>query len=106
MPDPVRVRLSVPPTHQQQVSKRRGLMIAIRRAAVLASLTLLPPVAAAALPACAELGAGLVGHPQLSAASATLVPAAGNNRAYCQVNITVSTESGPEAGYLPGQSEK
>jgi hypothetical protein len=74
-------------------------------AALLLSLALAPGMAASALPTCAELGAGLVGHPQLSAASATLVPAAGNNRAYCQVNITVSNESGPDAGYLPGQSE-
>jgi hypothetical protein len=48
----------------------------------------------------------LVGNPQLSAVSSTLVLATGSDAAYCQVDITVSSESGPEAGYLPGQSEQ
>lgn len=92
-------------------------MMTIRRAALvtlatalLATLTLAPTMAAAQLPTCVELGTdprfGLVGNPQLSAVSSTLVPATAVNAAYCQVNITVSSESGVEAGYLPGQSEQ
>jgi hypothetical protein len=96
-------------------------MIAIRRmypqriglaalaAALLPALTLAPTMAAAQLATCVWLGTdpsfGLVGNPQLSAVSSTLVPAAGANAAYCQVNITVSSESGVEFGYLPGQVE-
>ena len=68
--------------------------------------------AAAQLPTCGELGTdprfGLVDNPQLSAVSSTPVPATAipPNAAYCRVDITVSSESGPEAGYLPGQSEQ
>ena len=47
------------------------------------------------LPTCAELGTnpgyGLVGHPQLSSVSSSLVPAVMNGVASCQVNITVSS---------------
>jgi hypothetical protein len=75
-------------------------------AALLASISLVPSIAAAQLPTCAELGThphfGLVGHPHLSSVSSTLEAAAG----YCRVELTVSSESGPDAGYLPGQSEQ
>jgi len=77
-------------------------------AIVLLSLTL-TSTAASALPTCVELGSdpafGLVGNPDLSGVSTSLVPAAGPNAAYCQINITVSSESGEAFGYLPGQSE-
>jgi hypothetical protein len=67
------------------------------------------PTSLAALPTCVELGTnpawGVAGNALLSAASTTLVPASGSNAAYCQVNITVASQSGPGAGYLPGQSE-
>jgi hypothetical protein len=78
-------------------------------AIVLLSLALFS-TAASASPTCVELGSdpafGLVGNPQLSAIASALVPAAGTNAAYCQVNITVSSESGPDAGYRLGQSEQ
>src|SRR5437016_2324386 len=77
-------------------------------AIVLLSLTL-TSTAASALPTCVELGSdpafGLVGNPDLSGVSTSLVPAAGPNAAYCQMNITVSSESGEAFGYLPRQPE-
>src|SRR5437879_9859501 len=77
--------------------------------AALAALMLASTLAAAQSPTCAQLGSdpiyGLVGNASLSAASTTLVAASGTNAAYCQVNITVSSECGVEAGYLPGQCE-
>ncbi len=89
------------------IRKNRASTLA---AALLASICLVPSMAAAQLPTCAELGThpqfGLAGHPHLSSVSSALIPAAGPNAAYCQVNITVASESGPEAGYLPGQSEQ
>jgi Tannase and feruloyl esterase len=77
-----------------------------------AALTLAPAFATGPgrLPNCVELAThpsyGLVGHRDLSALSSALVPAAGANAAYCQVDITVSSESGPRHGYLTGQSEQ
>jgi hypothetical protein len=82
------------------------------------------PLAASAapLPTCAQLGTdpayGLAGNSQISALTATLVPAAQvclpsppfppgtctNNAAYCRVDFTFSGQSGSSAGYLPGQS--
>lgn len=79
-------------------------------AALLAALSSTPGMAGGRLPTCAELAThpsfGLVNHRDLSAISSTLVPAAGTSPAYCQVNITVSSESGPRAGYMTGQSEQ
>lgn len=67
------------------------------------------PTSLAASPTCVELGTnpawGVAGNPLLSAGSTTLVPVSGSNAAYCQVNLTVASQSGPAAGYLPGQSE-
>ena len=66
--------------------------------------------AAVALPTCAELATnpayGLAGNPQVSALTAALQPAVGTNTPYCRVDFTFSGESGPSAGYLPGQSEQ
>ena len=84
-------------------------MLGFLFSAMLLSLALVS-TAAAALPTCVELGSqpafGLAGNPQLTAVASALVPVAGTNAAYCQVNITVSSEAGPDAGYLPGQSEQ
>ena len=66
--------------------------------------------AAFALPACAEFATnpayGLAGNPQISNLAAALQPVAGQNRPYCRVDFVYSGESGPSAGYLPGQSER
>ena len=82
----------------------KRLMTVVSILFFLAALGILP--AAAQLPTCDELGTdpsfGLVGNPQLSAVSSETF----TDDAYCQVDITVSSESGPEAGYLPGQSEQ
>jgi hypothetical protein len=71
-----------------------------------------------ALPTCEQLGTdpafGLAGNPQVSALSVTLLPAGAESTpfgpipytAYCQINFTFSGESGPSAGYLPGQSQQ
>src|SRR5262245_12863578 len=75
---------------------------------------------AAALPTCADLKTnpayGLAGNPQVSGITAVLLPAGvepppfpGFPTApfteYCKVDFTFSGESGPSAGYLPGQSQ-
>jgi len=66
--------------------------------------------AATALPTCAELATnpahGLAGNPQVSGLTAALQAAAGGNAPYCRVDFTFSGESGPSAGYLPGQSQQ
>ena len=68
------------------------------------------PHAALALPACADLATnpayGLAGNPQISALTAALQAAAGTTKPYCRVDFTFSGESGPAAGYLPGQSQQ
>jgi hypothetical protein len=78
--------------------------------AALASLFAAVPGAAVALPACADLATnsayGLAGNPQVSAVTAALQPTVGTNTAYCRVDFTFSGESGPSAGYLPGQSQQ
>jgi hypothetical protein len=67
------------------------------------------PEAAVALPTCADLATnpayGLAGNPQVSGATAALQPASASTTAYCRVDFTFSGESGPSAGYLPGQSQ-
>src|SRR6266536_3658353 len=77
--------------------------------------------AAVALPTCDELATnpayGLAGNPQVSGVAAVLLPAgvvpspfpgfpATPYTAYCKVDFTFSGESGPSAGYLPGQSQQ
>src|SRR5260370_15640080 len=68
------------------------------------------PEAVVALPICAELATnptyGLAGNPQVSGVAAVLLPASGPTTAYCRVDFTFSGESGPSAGYLPGQSQQ
>ena len=76
---------------------------------------------AVALPACEQLATdpafGLAGNPQVSGLTAVLLPAgvipspfpgfpATPYTAYCKVDFTFSGESGPSAGYLPGQSQQ
>src|SRR5262245_26843267 len=79
-------------------------------AGVLAVLALAPAIAVA-LPRCSDLGTnpayGLAGNPQISGLSAAVVPLdTGVTVSYCRVDFTLSTESGPSAGYRPGQSEQ
>jgi hypothetical protein len=78
--------------------------------AALAFFVAAVPGAAVALPACTELATnpayGLAANPQVSAVTAALQPTAGTNTAYCRVDFTFSGESGPSAGYLPGQSQQ
>jgi hypothetical protein len=88
-------------------------MITFRKAPLtlaLAALALAPAIASAQSPTCAQLGSdpiyGLANNASLSSVATTLVPAAGTSASYCQVNITVSSECGVEAGYLPGQCEQ
>jgi hypothetical protein len=83
---------------------------ALASAAVVAAVAPLA-ASAASLPSCAQLGTdpayGLAGNPQISALSATLVSIGpGVTVSYCRVDFTFSGESGPSAGYLPGQSEQ
>lgn len=77
--------------------------------AVIGAIFVAVPEAALALPTCADLATnpayGLAGNPQVSGATAALQPASGSTTAYCRVDFTFSGESGPSAGYLPGQSQ-
>jgi hypothetical protein len=74
-----------------------------------------------ALPTCDELATnpvyGLAGNSQVSGVTAVLLPAGvipppfpgpppTPYTAYCKVDFTFSGESGPSAGYLPGQSQQ
>jgi len=78
------------------------------------------PGTALALPKCGELATnpayGLAGNPQVSALTAVPLPAGVEPppfpgfpptpyTAYCKVDFTFSGESGPSAGYLPGQAQ-
>jgi hypothetical protein len=78
--------------------------------AALALLFAAVPGAAVALPTCAELATnpayGLAGNPQVSGVTAALQAVGGGNTPYCRVDFTFSGESGPSAGYLPGQSQQ
>lgn len=89
------------------IKLRRTFSVAFA-ATLLASLT--PSMAGNQLPTCVELGSDpyfrLAGHPHLSEVSSIPVAASGTSAAYCQVNITVASESGRKAGYLPEQSEQ
>src|SRR5262245_23183383 len=103
-------------TTRQMHPQRIGL-------AALATLVLLSfvPTRAVALPKCEQLATdpanGLAGNPQVSSLTAVLLPAGvepppfpgfppSPYTAYCKVNFTFSGESGPSAGYLPGQSQQ
>jgi hypothetical protein len=78
--------------------------------AAIGSIFAVASEAAVALPACADLATnpayGLAGNPQVSGVTAALQPTAGANTPYCRVDFTFSGESGPSAGYLPGQSQQ
>jgi Tannase and feruloyl esterase len=78
-----------------------------------AAMAVVAPLGASAagLPTCGQLVAdpayGLAGNPQISSLTATVVPVgSGVTVPYCRVDFTFSGESGPSAGYLPGQSEQ
>jgi hypothetical protein len=68
------------------------------------------PIAAAGAgtPTCAQIGSnpawGLAGNPVLSNLTTTLTPTGSNAR--CEVNFTLSTRGGPEAGYEPGETQQ
>jgi hypothetical protein len=78
--------------------------------AVIGVIFVAVPEAAVALPTCAELATnpayGLAGNPQISGLTAALQAASGGNTPYCRLDFTFSGESGPSAGYLPGQSQQ
>ncbi len=78
--------------------------------AALALVIVAAPRTAVALPACADLATspayGLAGNPQITGLTAALQPASPPTTPYCRVDFTFSGESGPAAGYLPGQSQQ
>ena len=61
-------------------------------------------------PTCAQLNTnpayGLAGNPVVIQHSATLVPAAGTNPAYCRVDFVVSERGGPQFGYAVGEIQR
>src|SRR5436189_4321397 len=90
--------------------------------AAIGSIFAIASEAAVALPACADLATnpayGLAGNPQVSGVTAVLLPAGidpspfpgfvpdSPYSAYCKVDFTFAGESGPSAGYLPGQRQQ
>src|SRR5262249_22958378 len=68
------------------------------------------PATALAGPTCAQLATepanGLAGNPIILTPTATLVPAAGSDAAYCRVDFVVSQHGGPEFGYAVGQQQR
>jgi len=65
-----------------------------------------------ALPGCADLAVnpawGLAGNPVIAAVTSAVVPATTTpavHAAYCNVQITYSSRSGPAAGYAPGEAQ-
>jgi feruloyl esterase len=94
--------------------RNRGLVVCAAIGSVLAAAS----GTALALPSCEQLGTdpalGLAGNPQVGALSVTLLPAGAEftpfgpipYTAYCRIDFTFSGESGPSAGYLPGQSQQ
>ena len=75
-------------------------------AALLASTAVIPLVAQTAqLPKCSGLAAALSTNNEISGATSAIVPAAAGHPSYCHANFFVSTLSGPEDGYLPGQKQ-
>jgi hypothetical protein len=94
----------------EEIMKARVHPIAaIALATAALSLSALSGVAVA-LPTCAELQTdpayGLAANPQVSGLTAVLVGMSGTTTPYCRVDFTFSGESGPEAGYLLGQSQQ
>ncbi|MGB9058701.1 MAG: hypothetical protein WCC50_09325, partial [Pseudolabrys sp.] len=75
-------------------------------AALLTSTAVIPLVAQTAqLPKCSGLAAALSTNNEISGATSAIVPAAAGHPSYCHANFFVSTLSGPEDGYLPGQKQ-
>jgi hypothetical protein len=71
--------------------------------------TALAPASAWAQPTCAQLATdpanGLAGNATILSPTATLVPAAGANAAYCRIDFTVSERGGLEHGYADGEKQ-
>jgi Tannase and feruloyl esterase len=92
------------------VSIRKQSTFAPRALAALSVVIVAVSEGAIALPSCSDLASnpayGLAGNPQIIAPTAALQPTVGTTTAYCRVDFTFSGESGPSAGYLPGQSEQ
>ena len=86
------------------------VIVALMFCAVIGLIAVVSPRAVAALPMCADLGTnpayGLAGNPQIGGLTAALQPASAPDKPYCKVDFTFSGESGPSAGYLPGQSQQ
>jgi hypothetical protein len=96
---------------------QREVLLALA-SALLGSAALMP-AARAAPPTCAELALNpifrLAGNPTIAqttsdnqgiaSPSATIVAATATNAAFCNVQIQVSSKSGPRDGYAPGESQ-
>ena len=79
-------------------------------AALLGSAAFIPATASAATPTCLQLATdpanGLAGNSIIISPTATLVPAAGSNAAYCRVDFILSEHGGPQFGYAVGQQQR
>jgi len=99
----------------------RRVIVAAVFCAAIGSIFAASPGAAVALPTCEEFATnpayGLAGNPQVSGLTAVPLPAGAEPppfpgfppnpyTAYCKVDFTFSGESGPSAGYRPGQSQQ
>jgi hypothetical protein len=82
------------------------------RATLLSSALLAPTLlwAAKPLPSCGDLATdpqwGLAGNPDITGLTAVITQATVSpaHAAYCQINLTDVSLSGPQDGYLPGQT--
>ncbi len=94
----------------------QGRSLVALTAALLGSAALTPVPASAAGPiTCSQLATLLAGNTYvtqsasdnqgLPSPTATIVPAAGTNAAYCKVHFQFSAQSGPTFGYAAGQSQ-
>jgi Tannase and feruloyl esterase len=93
------------------MKRRARPMAAMSLAAAALSLFALSG-SAVALPTCDQLATdptyGLAGNPQISGLTTAIQPGSTIPpiTPYCRVDFTFSGESGPAAGYLPGQSQQ
>jgi len=71
----------------------------------LMTLTAFIPTSAQALPTCSSLAATLLTNADITKATSVIVPAAGANLAYCNVQINVSDLAGPAYGYYAGTQQ-
>jgi hypothetical protein len=93
---------------QQYLWKRRaclslGLTAVLGGSVDLVALT--ASASAGAIPKCSALAGLALQDQDIKSATSAIVPATATDKAYCLVNLNVSSLSGASGGYLPGQRQ-